>query len=62
MKCTNKEFLRTCSDEELPKVLKEMYLYISNKMRNDIGGYNKLMNSNDYFKEWLKQPHTTIKE
>jgi hypothetical protein len=50
MKCTNKEFLRTCSDEELPKVLKEMYLYINNKMRNDIGSYNKLMNSNDYFR------------
>lgn len=53
----NEEYIRSCSAEELPKALKEMFFYIKSRVRSELGGYNELMKSERYFDEWLKEKH-----
>lgn len=51
---TNEERLRGSSDKELPAILKEMYVTIHARIKNDVGGINKFEKGTDYFSEWLE--------
>ena len=57
---TNEEYIRSCSTEELPKALKEMFFDIKSRVRSELGGYNELMKSERYFDEWLKEKHDEV--
>lgn len=54
---TNEDYIRSCSTEELPKALKEMFFDIKSRVRSELGGYNELMKSERYFDEWLKEKY-----
>lgn len=54
---TNEEWFCTLSTEEKVKALLNLHEKVRQKMKTDIGGENSFYKG-DYYREWLKQPHT----
>ena len=54
---TNEEWFCQLSTEEKVGALITLYEKIKKKMRTEIGGENNFWKGN-YYREWLKQPHT----
>lgn len=53
---TNFEFLQGCTMEEAVVALCEMDKWIKQKIKGEIGGYNKYFKG-DYYREWLREEH-----